>query len=248
MSRPTPFLAVLLAAACSQSPVLDGPTLGENPNLQGPNVTAEIQLGQFFTGPGDQVMVRIWGHDDLSTTYEVDVDGTIHPFLLGTVKVEGLTVAQLRDRLIQEYSRYLVDPSLDVAIQGSALRKVTVLGDVTRPGVYPLTNPRTTVVDMIANAGGVSVTGDATGVVVARNVDGQWQVNPYNLEMLFEPEDLRVRTEIPYVHPGDYIWVVRSPLEEFDDRLDLVTNALRAVNFAERAIVLTPRTSDVLDF
>lgn len=248
MSRPTPFLAVLLAAACAQSPILDGPTLGEDPNLQGPNVTAEIQLGQFFTGPGDKVLVRVWGHDDLSTTYEVDVDGTIHPFLLGTVPVEGLTVAQVRERLLQGYSRYLVDPSLDVAVQGSTDRKVTVLGDVNRAGVYPLTNPRTTVVDMIATAGGVSLTGDTTGVVVARNVDGQWQVNPYNLDMLFEPDDPSVRTEIPYVHPGDYIWVVRSPLEEFSDHLDVVTNALRALNFAERGIILTPRTSDALDF
>lgn len=245
-TRPLPVLLLLLAA-CATNVHKEGPTVGEDPNLLGVNITDEIQAGEFFIGPGDQVILEVWNHMDLNKTYVVDSEGRLKVHLVkAPLEVGGLTRDQLRTLLEQEYARYLVDPSLDVTISYSPDRKVTMLGQLGRPGTYPLTNPRTTVLDMLANAGGVGADGDTTGILMARELDGQVQVRSYNLDLLFDPDDPNLKTQIPFVQPGDIVYVLRTWQSEFDEDLRTVSDMLRTINFAERALILAPRTGSAV--
>ncbi|HEX9794491.1 MAG TPA: polysaccharide biosynthesis/export family protein [Planctomycetota bacterium] len=239
-------LACVAAFGCARSPVLDGPTLGPNPGLLGPNVTDEIARGEFFLGMGDEVEITMWRHGDLSRTYTVGASGAIHPFQIGKLDVQGKTLDQVRAELESGYARYYRDASLDIKVTPSPMRKVTVLGQVMRPGVYPLARPGLSVIDLIATAGGVAPDGETTGVVVAREIDGVWQTAPYSLDEMFEPSDLQSRVQVPYVQPGDYLYVVRTSLAEFGDYMNVITNSLRALTLTERAIILQPRVSDSL--
>ncbi|TAH38133.1 MAG: hypothetical protein EYC70_05795 [Planctomycetota bacterium] len=241
-----PLFPLLLLAACSHA-VKDQPYLGDNPDLMGANITAEIRNGAFYMGPGDKVAVEIWNHQDLTQNYVVGPDGMLDCYLIGPVRAEGLTVFQLDELLTSAYARYLVDPSLVIKVGPSAERKVTVIGQVNSPSVLPMTTPRTTILEVIAQAGGVNGDGDETGVVVARNVEGRWQVTPYNITALFDPEELNARQEIPYVRPGDYVYVLRTWESEFFDKLLVVNQALRAVVQAERAILLGDTVSSVIN-
>ncbi len=234
------LLPFLLLAACTH-PVKEAVSLGEDPDLLGPNITEEIRAGEFRIGSGDQVDVDIWDHEDLTRSYVVAPDGTLFCHLVGTVDVYGLTRVQLRDRLTDAYSRYLVDPSLDVTVHLSLLRKVTMLGMLEAPGVYPMTTPRTSVLDMIAQAGGIAKEGDTTGIVVARLVDGEAQVRSYNLDLLFDPEVMGEISHIPYVQPGDYVYVLRTDLAVYQDYIRAIGDTLRAIQFAERDLLLAPR-------
>lgn len=238
--------ALLLLGACGHE-VLDQPYLGENPDLLGPNMTPEIRNGAFFIGPGDKVQVDIWNHTDLAQQNLVGADGMLDCYLIGPVRAEGLTVFQLDEQLTGAYARYLVDPSLTVKVASSSERKVTVLGFVTKPSVLPLSTPRTSILDVLASAGGVTGDGDETGVVVARQVQGKWQVTPYNITALFDPEDLSERQEIPYVQPGDYVYVLRTWESEFSEKINLISQTLRSVTFAERAVILGESASSVIN-
>ncbi len=245
---PTRLLLLLLPslAACQTNPLVEGPTLGENPALLGPDINEEIQEGAFFVGPGDQIGLDIYQNPDLSRSYKVAPDGTVFFHLLGKVNLQGLDADQVRDVLAEKYSRYLVNPSILITLQSSGDRKVAVLGEVNRRGSFQLTSPRTTLLDMIAQAGGVSNRGDRTGILVARRVEGKIQVRPYNMDMLFDPEDPRIRTEIPYVHPGDIVFVIQDAGQAFLDKVNIVNRALRTVQQGERLITTTRQVGRVI--
>ncbi len=237
-----PALALLLAA-CSH-PVKEGVSLGEDADQLGPNITDEIRAGEFRIGSGDQVEVDIWDHPDLSRTYTVGPDGRLFCHLVGSLDVYGMTRTELRDALTAAYGELLVDPSLDVTVELSLLRKVTLLGQVASPGVYPMSTPRTSVLDMIARAGGIASEGDTTGIVLARLVDGETRVRAYNLDMLFDPDVMGEVHEIPYVQPGDYVYVLRTDLAVYNDYVKAIGETMRAIQFAERNILLLPRIDE----
>lgn len=246
MTRFILLVCVCLLLGCGSNVYVAAPGLEANPDLLGPNISEEIERGAFYVGPGDKVAVDIWNHADLNRTYEVDEDGNVFMHLIREIPVAGMTRTELRQLLYEEYSRFLVDPSLDVGIESSLDRKVTVLGQVARPGVYPLSTPRTTILDMVAQAGGVDAEGDATGILLARNMEGQVRVASFDMNMLFDPPDLQTRSQIPFVKNGDTLYVLRTWEAEYGDTLRLVSDSLRAITFGERAIQLAPRTSAAL--
>lgn len=220
---------LLLAAACAMSPYAKGPTLGENPGLLGPDLDEEIRIGQFFLGPGDRLAIDVYGHGDLSDSAEVRQDGTLRLHLIGDLPVAGMTLQQAEKEIAVAYDRYLVDPSVIVDVEAwSGQRKVIVIGHVARPSVLTLVTPRTNILEVIAQAGGVAPSGDQTGILICRKVEGVIQVRPYNLDLLIAPSDPTIQTVYPYVQPGDVVYVLRTWRDEFDEVMRTTVQALRA--------------------
>ena len=249
MRSAAPLLLLGLLAGCSMSPYAEGPTLGENPDLLGPNLDAEFAAGEFFIGPGDKVALDFWDHEDLNREdYVVSPAGTLKVHLVKEpLRVQGMTVAELEAALEKEYSVYLKEPSLRAVVTPSPdYRKVIVLGQVTNRGVFPLTNPRTTILDILAQAGDISGDGDRTGVLLMRRVEGRLDIRPYDLELLFEPDEPGVVTEIPIVKPGDVLYVLRKPESEWDQWIKRIGDLARTATFLERTILLAPQTADTI--
>ena len=112
-------------------------------------------LGQSRLQPGDVVRLRIWREPDLSGEFPVDESGTAVFPKLGPTKVGSITADSLRALLITTYSQYLKDPAIEVTF----LRRVTILGAVNHPGIYPV-DPTMTVHDAFALAGGTLPNGN----------------------------------------------------------------------------------------
>ncbi|MCH2111420.1 MAG: polysaccharide export protein [Planctomycetes bacterium] len=244
------FTCFLLALAACQSSrewsVREAENLSTGTNLLGPNITAEIAAGEFFLGSGDVIDIDIWQEADLSRSYTVSSDGTFFAHLVGEVSVGGLSRKEARAQLTKAYSTYLVNPSIALTVTTSLERKVTVLGSVTQPGVYPLTTPRSSVLDLVARAGGIDAQGDSTGVVIARLVNGQTQVRALSLDHLFDPQVEAPEVVIPWVQPGDYVYILRTQRSMFGEYLRLVSETLRAIQWAERSIILAPDVENTL--
>lgn len=232
--------------ACAVSPYTDGPSLGENPELLPLDFETEISNGQFFVGPEDKISVNFHIHADLTREYRVRTDGSILMPLVGRMQASGSSREQLEDRILEAYAAYIVNPLATVDVEYSPSRKVTVLGEVDRPSVLSLTSPRTTVLDVIASSGGIGTSGDRTGVLIARRVNGRMTIKHYDMDALFAPDDPNMRTEIPYVQAGDVIYVIRTWESVYAAKLALVSDTLRGMTFAERVILNGPRTTEAL--
>jgi polysaccharide export outer membrane protein len=105
--------------------------------------------------PGDAVRVFVWREQDLSGEFPSDEDTVVTLPMLGRTRVSGLTAAALRDTLINRFSRDLKNPSVTV----TPLRRLYVLGEVPRPGLYSV-DPTVTLAGAIALAGGATANGN----------------------------------------------------------------------------------------
>ncbi|MBW4890065.1 polysaccharide biosynthesis/export family protein [Mucilaginibacter sp. HMF5004] len=102
--------------------------------------------------------------------YLVDNDGTIMFPSLGKLKVSGLTTAALRDQLTKQLMpNYLKDATVSVRIINF---KISVLGDVQRPNVYPVQNERITILEALSLAGDLNITANRKNVLLIREQNG----------------------------------------------------------------------------
>jgi protein involved in polysaccharide export with SLBB domain len=114
--------------------------------------------------PGDAIRLEIWREPDLSGTYQIDERGVVVLPRLGPIEVNAQSPVALEDRLIEEYGRFLRNPSIRVVL----LRRVNILGAVQNPGLYPV-DPTMTIADAIAAAGGSIPTGDPNKIRLIRD-------------------------------------------------------------------------------
>src|SRR6478609_226539 len=131
---------------------------------------------RYVLGPGDTFTLEIVGEKDLPHEYQVASDGTVDFPYVHTLKVADLEAQQVarlvRDRLIAE--KVLSDPSVVVQVKEYASRKVTVLGQVAKPGSYPLL-PGMSLIQAISEAGGLTAVASGTHVSLTRKTSNNGQ-------------------------------------------------------------------------
>jgi polysaccharide export outer membrane protein len=112
----------------------------------------------YQLAPNDGIGVEVFGEEDLKTQARLDSEGNVSLPLIGSVRLNGLTLAQATTRVTELYARdYLVSPKVKVTLLGYARRRFTVLGQVNKPGSFemPETSPGgIDLMEAIAMAGG----------------------------------------------------------------------------------------------
>lgn len=124
--------------------------------------SADYQLG-----PGDQIRVQVFQNPDLTVEARVSEQGTISYPLVGAVQLGGLTINQAEGRIAGalRQGQYLRQPQVNIVLLQVRGNQVAVLGQVQRPGRFPLETNTVRVSDMLAAAGGVTPMGDDTLIV-----------------------------------------------------------------------------------
>jgi len=193
-------LALVLAAAAA------APTLVQaQSSATGAAAPAESRLGS-----GDLVRIVVFQNPDLTLETRITEAGVVSYPLLGQVRLGGLTVTAA-EKLIAEGLRngnFVKNPQVTLVLLQVRGSQVSVLGQVNRPGRYPIEIADTRLTDMLANAGGVAANGSDL-VVVTGQREGRPMRVEVDLPRLFAPgggaADLVLRN-------GDTIWVDRQPL------------------------------------
>lgn len=108
----------------------------------------------YLIGPADILSVRVWHEPDLSVQgLPVRPDGKISLALLNDVQAAGLTPMQLGNEITAELKKYVSDPQVTVVVDAINSKRIYVIGQVARPGAYPLL-PQMTVLQALSGAGG----------------------------------------------------------------------------------------------
>ncbi|MGD0800077.1 MAG: polysaccharide biosynthesis/export family protein [Terracidiphilus sp.] len=108
---------------------------------------------RFVIGEGDLLAISVWKEPELSRSIPVRSDGEISLPLVGEVKAAGLTPLQLEQDIARKLRNYITEPEVTIIVEQINSEKFNILGQVAKPGSYPLMQA-TTVMDAIATAGG----------------------------------------------------------------------------------------------
>jgi polysaccharide biosynthesis/export protein len=182
------------------------------PAVQGPSGSPEQSRGEsctatFVIGPEDVLEVAVWGSPEVTRTVPVRPDGKISLPLINDIQAAGLTPIQLRETVTKALKPYIPEPAVSVLVREIHSFKVTVIGQVRAPGRYELKG-RSTVLDVLAMAGGLNEYAARGRIVVLRDDQGTPRQIPFLYDKLTSkkaskpggPENLCVR-------PGDVILV-----------------------------------------
>lgn len=138
----------------------------------------------------------------LRPTYTVDDQGNITLPMLGKVKVAGLTRLEAIDKLRSDLGQYIKDPGVNINFNNF---RVSVLGEVARPGSFIMPTERVTVLEALGMAGDLTIRGVRENVILIREVDGQKTMHRLDLtkqETLNSPYYYLVQNDVLYVEPN----------------------------------------------
>jgi len=138
-----------------------------------------------------------------SPGYLVDQNGTIQLPSLGAVKVEGLTTAEARILIQEKLTTYLTEPIVNLRITNF---KISIIGDVGSPGVYPIQSEKVTVVEALSMAGDLTITAMRKNILLVRESGGKRQYVRLNLkdkEIFNSPYFYLQPNDALYIQPTD---------------------------------------------
>ena len=123
---------------------------------------APVVSQDYRLGPGDAIGVQVFQNPDLTVEARVSESGVISYPLVGSVQLGGLSIAEAEKRISDALRTggYVRSPQVNITLRQVRGNQVAVLGQVNRPGRFPLETFNTRVSDMLAAAGGVTPTGD----------------------------------------------------------------------------------------
>ena len=206
------FSTVVAAALCTSMATLDGVAAGQTAappsaaNVTPPSTVAPPSAAaprDYVIGPEDVLTVVFWREPDVSGDVVVRPDGMISIPLLRDVPAAGLTPAQLATQLEQLGAKFFDKPTVTVTAKQINSRKVFITGQVAKPGSYTLGGP-TTVVQLIAMAGGLTEYADQENVSIMRTENGK------SLSYRFNYKDVSKRRKLDQnivLKPGDTVIV-----------------------------------------
>ena len=201
----------------------------------GTSISIGREAFRYRLGPGDSLAMSVFKMNGYEAKVEVLSDGTINLPRIGTIEVWGLTLEEARQRITAAYEVFLRRPIVYLDLVNSRPVKVTVTGEVKRPGVFSLpTQSETgwpTLVDVVQKAGGVAATGDLSRIEVLRPAARRGgSMRRYQFDYLTVLRE-GGHAPNPLIYDGDSIRLYKN--EEVDNA-DLITTA--ASNFAPDTI------------
>lgn len=150
----------------------------------------------YVIGEDDILSISVWKEPDLSRLIPVRSDGRISLPLIGEVQAAGRTPAQLEQDIAANLRSYITEPQVTVIVQEIHSQKFNILGQVNKPGSYPLA-AGTTIVDALALAGGFKDFAKKKSVYVLRqNLQGEESRIPFNYQEFIKGKNVSQNIKI----------------------------------------------------
>lgn len=163
--------------------ILSLPASADNTQAEGANRLAPL-------GAGDSVSIQVYGQPDMNSTVYVSNDGFINVPLVGPVLVAGMSPVEASKSVeaVLKSGRFLHEPHVSLTVIQSSGQRVSVLGEVHQPGRYPI-DPSTTVLDLLAVAGGLTEQSANVIYISRQDKDGKLVQYPLRIKGLADREN-----------------------------------------------------------
>jgi protein involved in polysaccharide export with SLBB domain len=158
--------------------IVDEPVVDEGPS-------------EYLIHAMDSIYITVFGEPDISRVYSVSVGGTIKHPLLNHVELAGKTLSEAEELITKLLKRdYLVDPRVSIRVEESTGRRITIMGEIVKPGSYRIpSDQKLTLLRVVAQAGGFTDIAASTRVRVIRNVAGDDETFKINVPDLIKSRD-----------------------------------------------------------
>lgn len=190
-------ISILLAATIA------GAAFAQESVKLAPDRNQASTLGEYKIGPEDVLQISVWKNEAMSRIVSVRPDGKISLPLVNDVQVGGRTPMEVRDFLMKRLVEYIPAPEVSVIVTEVRSFKISVIGEIPRPGRYELKS-RTTVLDGLALVGGFSQFASRARIVVLRPEGKTIKRIPFNYNKAISDGG---EQENFYLEPGDIIVV-----------------------------------------
>lgn len=158
----------------------------------------------FQLQTGNRLEIVVYREEDLSGVYEIDPSGNLTFPLIGEIQAAGLEVEKFREELNTRLKKYLVNPQISISRAEDTTKSISVLGHVTKPGIYDYA-PGSTLMRLISAAGGFSESANKRKIKIVRLVSGEKKViliNSLNI--------INGSADDPKLESGDIIFIPES--------------------------------------
>ncbi len=133
--------------------------------------------------------------------YLIDTDGNIEFPILGTIKLGGLNRGEATKLLVDKLKTYIKDPIVNIRLTNF---KITVLGEVKKPGAYTINNERVTLPEALGLAGDLTISGKRDNVLVIREINGvktKTRIDLTKDDVFYSPVYYLAQNDVVYIEP-----------------------------------------------
>lgn len=201
-------LAALVLAGVTGLGVLAERSLAQTPRPPAAQPAANA-AAEYRLAAGDSVRITVFQNPDLSIETRISEAGSISFPLLGAVRLVGMTTVEAERRIADglRTGNFVNQPQVSLLVVQVRGNQVSVLGNVQRPGRYPIETGELRLTDLLATAGGVSAAGGDVVTVVGTR-DGKPFRTEVDLPRVFAPDR---RGDDVLLRNDDVVWVDRAP-------------------------------------
>ena len=154
-----------------------------------PGVQSNSSVSTYLIGPGDLLNIYVWREAELTQDVTVMPDGSITFPLIGEIKAQGQTVADLKRAITEKLKNYVSAPEVTVIIRESRSRRVYTIGKLNQPGPYPLA-PDMTVLQALSTAGGFTEWAETKYIMIVRRTGGNDVMYRFNYDEFISGKNL----------------------------------------------------------
>lgn len=176
------WVAAFLSLAWLAMPAQAQTTGDKHKATSAPATASQSSTSQdpaYLIGAQDVLDISVWKEAELTRIVPVRPDGKISLPLLNDIQAAGLTPAQLAANITTELKRFITDPQVTVIVSQINSQRVYLLGELTRPGAYPLL-PGMNVLQALSSAGGFTMFASLKKIYVLRQENGKQKKYPFN--------------------------------------------------------------------
>ncbi len=193
------------------------------PSTSAPNPSILPETLPYTLGTGDVININVFDIPDQGGEFQVFMDGTVSVPLIGSFKIEGMTIEQVNELFREEYARYLKRPIVTVNLVAQRPLQLAIAGEVNNPGNYTIPldvegrkNP--TVTDLFDKAGGLTVSADVTQIQLKREENGIERIYTLNFWELLQDGDLDQNVDL---RDGDIVIIPRKEIVDSEQNRQL---------------------------